>query len=159
MDANFPLVAKTLTRATAAAIQKILEFIQQEVPTPLARTVAARRWKNGYGLPKRLERYGAEIYAIGEIYRAILNEEGAPKRTDAGVSLSLEEEAGIVSAMEKAALWVYARWAPSTMAKIVVRGGGFEKVDEFITEYRMMRNIHLKQRMEYRSLLRIMFNK
>jgi hypothetical protein len=157
---DFPKVAQILVRTSSFAIEKILKIFNEEITNPLARAVALRRWKNGYGLPPRIEKYGGEIYALGRIHRSILGEAKAPKRrSDVGLVLSPQDATQIKNAFTKAAIWVYSRWAPFAMAKVLVQGGGFDNIDSYISEYRMIRNIHLNQRMEYRSLLAIMFGK
>ena len=147
-----------LNKMTELAIQEVIEIIN-EADDPLVRLIALRKFKNSYGVPRDSIRYSKEFLILGRIYAEKYYSFGANQKAFKRdkVDLTLTQEALVNKLLRKAILWVYRFWAPVVMAKVVIRGGGLECIQEHITEYNLIRNMNLKHSLRYRELLKIFF--
>ncbi len=147
-----------LNRMTELAIREVIGIIN-EVDDPLVRLIALRKFKNSYGVPRDSIKYSKEFLVLGRIYAEKYYVQGmnqkAFKRDK--VDLNLIQEAEVNRTLRKAILWVYRFWSPVTMAKVLIRGGGLDCIEEHIIEYNLMRNMNLKHSLRYRELLKIFF--
>lgn len=156
-SASFRRTHVVLSKMTELAIQEVIEIIKK-VDDPLVRTIALRKFKNSYGIPRDSIRYSKEFLVLGRIYAekyySRINQR-AFKRDK--VSLSLTQEAEVNRVLRRAILWVYRFWSPVVMAKVIIRGGGLGCIQEHITEYNLIRNMSLKHSLRYRELLKLFF--
>ena len=148
----------TLVKMTHLAIQEIVKTFN-EVDDPLVRTIAFRRWKNNYDFPSGTTRISGEFAILGLIYRENLKDFRHYDRTydKDRVRLTPIQEMKVNKAMRDAMKWVYTYWSAVTMARLVVRGGGFEFMELHIREYNLIRNTAMKNSNEFSELLSILF--
>lgn len=145
-------------KMSAIAIREVVKILS-DTKDPLVRLLALRKFKNGYGFPRDSKRIALEFSVLGRIYAENDRTYGGfhnPFKRDQ-VRLTLEQEGEVNVLLRKAILWVYRIWAPSTMAKLVIKGGGLEFMSLHIREYALIRNRNLLHSMRYRELLRLFF--
>ena len=149
---SFLITHKILVKSSEIAIKEIVKKLS-ETKDPIVRIIALRRWAGGYGLPKNVLRYAGEFIALGNIYRG---SKGVFSRDP--IPLTKHQNAMLKRIFREAIIWTYKYWSPPIMARVIVRGGGFEEMENNIREYRLARNMHkIPSSMYYRRLL-IIFN-
>ena len=157
-SAKFRKTHIVLNKMTNLAIKEVIKIINEQ-DDPLVRLIALRKFKNTYGVPRDSIKYSKEFSILGRIYAEKYYDQGmnqkAFKRDK--VDLTLIQEAKVNNALRKAILWVYRFWSPVVMAKVLIQGGGFDCMQEHITEYNLIRNMNLKHSLRYRELLKIFF--
>jgi len=156
-SATFRRTHVVLSKMTELAIQEVIKILK-EVEDPLVRIIALRKFKNSYGIPRDSIRYSKEFLVLGRIYAekyyTRINQRAFGRDK---VKLSLTQEAEVNRSLRKAILWVYRFWSPVVMAKVIIRGGGLDCIQEHITEYNLIRNMNLKHSLRYRELLKLFF--
>jgi len=148
----------TMAKLCEVAIREIVKILSK-TQDPLVRTIAMRKFKNGYRLPRDTRRISLEFTTLGRIYAEKERTYGGsrvPFKRDK-VQLTLGQSAEVNTLLRNAILWVYRFWSPTAMAKLLLKGGGLEFMDLHIREYALIRNIGLIHRMKYRELLRLFF--
>lgn len=148
----------TMAKLCQVAIREVVKILSK-TQDPLVRTIAMRKFKNGYRLPRDTRRISLEFITLGRIYAEKERTYGGsrvPFSRDK-VQLTLGQSVEVNTLLRNAILWVYRFWSPTAMAKLLLRGGGLEFVDLHIREYALLRNIGLIHRMRYRELLRLFF--
>lgn len=162
MSQRSPEFRKThqiMDNMTQTAIREIVSIIAEESPDPLVRTVALRKFKNGYGFPRDVRKRSEEFSVLGRIYAekdpyyvGFKN----PLKKD-NLDLSPLQKAMVNKALRRAILWTYRFWAPVCMARLVVKGGGIPFMELHIREYALLRNRVFEHSLKYRELLRLFF--
>ena len=118
-----------------------------------------RRWKNNYDFPSGTARISAEFAVLGKIYRENLKDFRHYDRTyeQDRVILSSLQDIKLRKAMRVAMKWTYTYWSAVTMARLIVRGGGYKYMDLHIREYNLIRNTAMRNSNEFSELLSIFF--
>lgn len=155
---EFKETHQTMTKLCDVAIREVVKILSQ-TKDPLVRTIAIRKFKNGYRLPRDTRRISREFITLGRIYAEKERKyrgSKVPFRRDK-VPLTLGQSAEVDTLLRNAILWVYRFWSPTAMAKLLLRGGGLEFMDLHMREYALIRNVVLLHRMKYREMLRLFF--
>ena len=157
-SAEFRRTHSTLVKMTHIAIQEIVKIFNK-IDDPMVKTLAFRRWKNNYDFPSGTTRISAEFAVLGRIYRENLKDFRRYDRTydDDRVILSSLQDIKLRKAMRVAMKWTYTYWSAVTMARLLVRGGGYKFMDLHIREYNLIRNTAMRNSNEFSELLSIFF--
>lgn len=154
---EFREVRRTLIKMTRVGIEEVLNLISKE-KDPLVKMMATRRFKRRANIPNRLRNISTEFSLLGQIYASNIKDPYYYKpRNTREMKLSRKQEAKVDLLLEKAILWVYKYWSSVTAARLLVRGGGFEAMENHIFEFSSVRNTSIPNRIEYRELLVHMF--
>lgn len=156
---EFRKTHQILTNMTEMAIREVISIIAEESPDPLVRTLAIRKFKNGYGFPRDVRKRSEEFSVLGRIYAEkdpYYVGHKKPLKKDR-VDVSPIQEAMANRALRRAILWVYRFWAPVCMARLVIKGGGISFMELHIREYALLRNRVYDHSLKYRELLRLFF--
>ncbi len=149
----------TLVKMVHIGIQEIVKIFN-EVEDPLVKTLLFRRWKNNYDFPSGTARISAEFSVLGRIYRESLKDYRRydVRYKDDRIKLAPIQEMKLRKAMRDAMKWTYTYWSAVTMARVLVRGGGYKFMDLHIREYNLTRNNLMLHSDSFSELLSIFFD-
>lgn len=159
---EFRAVHHALVQSSHYGVSKILEIISQE-PDLMVRTMVVRRFKLGRDLPYTHLRAASEFKVLGRIYDHYLRRTKVYRyrrpiqRKEKGLFLSKEQERKADEILKKAIIWTYRFWGSSAMAKVMIRGGGDENIDNLLSEYSQARGIPIETRNNFYDLLYALF--
>ncbi len=156
---EFRRTHSTLVKMAHIGIQEIVKIFN-EVEDPLVKTLLFRRWKNNYDFPSGTARISAEFSVLGRIYRESLKDYRRydVRIKDDRIKLAPIQEMKLRKAMRDAMKWTYTYWSAVTMARVLVRGGGYKFMDLHIREYNLTRNNLMLHSDSFSELLSIFFD-
>jgi hypothetical protein len=160
---DFRKTINVLDKMTRVGIQEVIKIISKE-KDPLVKLMAARRFKRGIELPHSHMRISSEFKILGTIYRQSLEQlpqYGKMRSTrfhkGREVKLTKKQKAQVDLILQECINWVYKYWSSVITARLVVRGGGFEKMEDHIFELGKLEYRSNMHRKEYRDLLITIF--
>ena len=153
MNANKKIVV-FLTKVTNVAIREIVKTLSQ-TRDPLVKTIAMRRWKNGYGIPFSLLKISKEFMLLGKIYNKKTSNSIKHLKSEHGLRLTRPQKAEVYLLLRKASLWVYKHWSSVISARLMVRYGGKKTIENLAFELLRFRHLKFNLALEYRRLLKL----
>ena len=151
-------IIKILEKSCDLAIKEILNVLT-DTNDPLVKTIAIRRWKNGYGFSPSIYKIGIEFKILGKIYHD-KSTQGTNKKhkSELGISLTPSQKAEIRILHQRASLWVFKFWVSTISAKLFVKARSKKEIENVSFQLLRSKYLYLKHGSEFRKLLKMFLN-